>query len=374
MSVYLDCNATTPVEPEVVHIMTRYLVGDYGNSGSRTHEYGVAAKSAVEAARSQVASVVESDKADVLFTSGATESNNLAIVGLKDYLQKNNKKVISSKIEHKAVLEPLEHLESVGVSVEYLESSPGGIVEPDTLERLLSKDVGLVSLMHVNNETGAIQPIEQYARLLEGSDAFFHVDAAQGYGKEISALQNKRIDMISCSAHKIYGPKGIGALVTRQRRYKRPPLCPILFGGGQERGLRPGTMAVHQITGFGLAAELALRNSDSRQQVCQKIKQRALSAFKKLNPVYNGADSSISSTLNISIPGINSEAAIVALKGVAAVSNGSACTSSNYTHSHVLQAMGLQDSVIEGALRFSWCHLTPEFDWNPIVDALEELL
>jgi len=373
MSIYLDCNASTPLEPSVAEVMKRYLESEFGNPGSRTHEYGSAAKVGVERARSQVASVVNADKSDVIFTSGATEANNLALLGLKQYLLEEGKSVITSQIEHKSVLEPLAYLESVGVKVAYLEPNEDGVVDPRVLSGCLSDSVGLVSLMHVNNETGAIQLIDKYADLLEGLDVFFHVDAAQGYGKEIGALQHKRIDMISCSAHKVYGPKGVGALISRQRRYKRAPLKAITFGGGQERGLRPGTLPTHQIAGFGVAAELALKNADSRRLKCAKIKDAALSAFDKLKPIYLGSENAISSTLNVSFPGINSEAAIVALKGLVAISNGSACTSSSYAHSHVLQSMRVDGSVIEGALRFSWCHMTEDVDWGAITSVLRGL-
>ena len=373
MSTYLDCNATTPVDPEVAEIMWRFLVENFGNPGSRTHDFGNTAKIAVEHAREQVASVVKTDKSDVTFTSGATEANNLALVGLKGYLLESKKTVITSQIEHMAVLEPLAHLEAAGVKVMYLAPNKDGIIEPSDLEGLLSDDVGLVSLMHINNETGAIQPIEKYADILARTNTYFHVDAAQGFGKDIEQLQHDRIDMISCSGHKIHGPKGIGALITKRRRYKRPPITPLLLGGGQERNLRAGTLPTHQIAGFGLAAVLALSNAGKRHLYCLKIKEDAIAAFDRLTPVYNGLKYSASHTLNLSVRGVNSEAAIVALKGVAALSNGSACTSSSYTHSHVLKAMKVDDDVLEGALRFSWSHMTSEVDWELIVKKLSEL-
>ncbi len=228
-------------------------------------------------------------------------------------------------------------------------------------------------MMHANNETGAIQPLVEYADTLANHDAYFHVDAAQTYGKELESLRNKRIDMISCSGHKVYGPKGVGALITHRRKYKRPPLVPLMFGGGQERGLRPGTLPVHQIAGFGKAAEMAMAEHQIRKEACWKIKQTALSVLDYLQPHYHGQDIALASTLNFSIAGINSEAAIVALKGVAAVSNGSACTSSSYSPSHVLQAMGLEEDEILGALRFSWCHMTEEIPWAEIADRLDSL-
>lgn len=374
MTTYLDCNATTPLEPQVVDIMRKYLEIEFANAGSRTHEFGNIAKSAVEKARKQVGLVVDADKSDVIFTSGATEANNMAILGLEKYADEVGRRhIITSAIEHKAVLEPVEYLNSKGFEVTVLKPNAQGVVSPDDLAEALTDQTILVSLMHVNNETGVIQPLEGYSSALSGHDAYFHVDAVQGYGKEIDALLDQRIDLISCSAHKLYGPKGVGALIARRRKYKRPPLAPLMYGGGQERGLRPGTLAVHQIAGFGMAAELALQNHKQRKQSCLKIKQEALLVFDSLPVKYHGASEVLASTLNLSIPGVNSEAAIVVLKGLAAVSNGSACTSSSYTPSHVLEAMGLEDEEIEGALRFSWCHMTGDVPWNDIASRLNSL-
>jgi cysteine desulfurase len=374
MTVYLDCNATTPMEPQVIEIMMKYMELDYANAGSRTHEYGLIAKSAVEMAREQVGLVVGADKSDVVFTSGATEANNLAILGLESHaIALGKRHIITSAIEHKAVLEPVAQLESKGFDVTYLKPNSHGHISVDELAKALRPTTVLVSLMHANNETGSIQPLDGYARALVDHDAYFHVDAAQTYGKELAPLQNGRIDLISCSAHKIYGPKGIGALVTRRRRYKRPPLIPLMFGGGQERGLRPGTLPVHQIAGFGLAAELAVTDHQVRQGICSKVKQAAILAIQDLEPSYHGSGPVLASTLNFSIEGINSEAAIVALKGVAAISNGSACTSSSYESSHVLEAMGLDEDEVLGALRFSWCHLTEDIPWHEIAGRLNSL-
>mgnify|MGYP001229122334 CR=1 FL=1 len=347
---------------------------EFANAGSRTHEFGNMAKSAVEKAREQVGMVVGADKSDVVFTSGATEANNMAILGLEKHANEVERRhIITSAIEHKAVLEPIEELERRGFDVTVLKPDERGVVDSGDLRDALTDDTILVSLMQVNNETGVIQPIADYVAALEVHDAYFHVDAAQGYGKEIEGLLNSRIDLISCSAHKLYGPKGVGALIARRRKYKRPPLEPLMFGGGQERGLRPGTLPVHQIAGFGVAAEIARRDYRQRKEACSKIKQAALSAFDDLPVKYHGTSDVLASTLNLSIPGVNSEAAIVALKGIAAVSNGSACTSSSYTPSHVLQAMGLDDDEVEGALRFSWCHMTGDVPWGEIAYRLESL-
>lgn len=375
MTVYLDCNATTPLEPEVIDIMKKYLCEEFANAGSRTHEFGNIAKAAVEHAREKVGLVVAADKSDVIFTSGATEANNIAILGLETFaLESGKQHIITTSIEHKAVLEPIAYLKDKGFDVTYLQPGINGRINPLDLEQALRADTCLVSIMHVNNETGAIQPLNECVDVLKTHDAYFHVDAAQSFGKEIDVLKDSRIDLISCSAHKLYGPKGVGALINRRRKYKRVPLSPILFGGGQERGLRPGTLPVHQIAGFGIAAELALKHNKTRVEKCKKIKQEAISALEALSPIYHGQEHCIASTLNFSIEGVNSEAAIVALKGIVAVSNGSACTSSSYSPSHVLEAMHLSEDEIEGALRFSWCHLTETPDWGAVTTALSRLV
>ena len=355
--------------------MQRYLVEDFGNEGSRTHEYGARAKRAVQKARDQVGQIVGAQRDEVIFTSGATEANNIAILGLADHGEKRDRKhIISTLIEHKAVLEPLEELERRGFEVELLAPKTGGWVEPEKIKAALRPDTLLVSVMHANNETGVIQPIEEIAALLRGHDAYFHVDAAQTFGKLIEPLRNERIDLISASAHKIFGPKGIGALITRRREYDRPPLKPLAFGGGQERGLRPGTLPVHLIVAFGEACALALQHQEARANKVQAFRKKLLQELEPLSPVPHGDQSRVmSNVVNLSIPGLNSEASMVALKGLVAISNGSACTSSNYTTSHVLKAMGLPEKEALSALRISWCHLTPEVDWKAVVELLNAL-
>jgi cysteine desulfurase len=362
------------MEPQVIEIMRNYMEVEYANAGSRTHEYGNTAKSAVEKSRESVGLVVGADKSEVIFTSGATEANNMAILGLEAYANEVGKRhIITSAIEHKAVLEPIILLHGRGFDVTVLKPGADGVVTPDALLAALTPQTILVSLMHANNETGALQPITDYADVLNDHEAYFHVDAAQSYGKEVDPLLNKRIDLMSCSAHKLYGPKGIGALIVRRRKYKRVPIEPLMVGGGQERGLRPGTLPVHQIAGFGVAAKLALENHEYRNDTCLNIKRQAVEALKELPVSYNSPLGALSSTLNFSISGVNSEAAIIALKGLVAISNGSACTSSSYTSSHVLSAMDLEEDVVEGALRFSWCHMTGEIPWAEIVERLQSL-
>lgn len=374
--IYLDCNATTPIEPVVSEVMLRYVNEEFGNEGSRTHEFGAAAKQAVQKARDQVASVVGVGREEILFTSGATESNNLALLGLAAFGEENGRKhILSTQIEHKAVIEPLEEMAKRGFEVEFLRPNAGGWVEPEQIEAALRPQTLLVSVMHANNETGVIQPIEEIASLLEGHPAYFHADAAQTFGKIIEPLQNKRIDLISVSAHKIFGPKGVGALVTRRRGFDRVPLRPLVFGGGQERGLRPGTLPVHLIVGFGMAAEIAQKNQKKWVELNLRTRSAMLNAFEELGASIHGDSTRVlPHVVNLSIRDVNSEAAIVALKDLVAISNGSACTSANYTLSHVLQSMGLPEEEILSALRISWCHMTPEVDWKGIVTRIKSLL
>lgn len=376
MAIYLDCNATTPIEPLVLEEVIRFMSEEFGNSGSRTHDYGTRAKQAVNRAREQVADVVKTKSDEVVFTSGATESNNLALLGLAEYGEQNNRRhIVSTAIEHKAVLEPLEYLAKRGFEVTFLPPTSGGFVDPEAVKKSLRKDTLLVSVMHVNNETGILQPIREIADVLDDHLAYFHIDAAQGFGKEIADLHNERIDLISISGHKVFAPKGIGALVTRRRGFNRVPLKPLTYGGGQERGLRPGTLPVSLIVGLGLAAELAVENANNRAELCRAFRHRALDALLPLEPVFNGdPEQMVPHTLNISFPGIDSEALMLALKDEIAISNGSACTSHRYEPSHVLSAMNIPQATIQSAVRFSWCHLTGEPDWTAVVKKINSLL
>lgn len=375
MNAYLDCNATTPIEPEVRELVLRFMSEEFGNAGSRTHDFGARAKRAVQQARDQVAAVVGVERDEVIFTSGATEANNLAILGLIAHAEKSGRRhVISTQIEHKAVLEPLDVLRSRGFDVTLLPPTSGGWVDPAALASALRPDTLLVSVMHANNETGELQPLSDLCAVLGSHEAFLHTDAAQGFGKDLDALRNRRIDLISISGHKLYAPKGIGALVTRRRGFDRIPLAPLMFGGGQERGLRPGTQAVHLIAGLGLAAELAARNLVARRARVQAIREQALAAFAPLQPHWNGDPARcLPHVLNLSFPGLDSEAVMLAWKGLAAVSNGSACTSHSYEPSHVLKAMGLDADRLRGALRISWCHLTGDVPWGDMAAAVRRL-
>jgi cysteine desulfurase len=372
MTVYLDCNATSPMEPAVAEVVQQYLLEEYGNAGSRTHEFGLRAKDAVQVARSDVADVVGASPEEVVFTSGATEANNLALLGLAEAAEGAGRRhIITSTIEHKAVLEPLEVLTQRGFEVDLISPTPGGWIDPDDVAARLRPDTFAVTVMHANNETGILQPLQEIADTLADHDAYFHTDAAQGFGKELDALRNPRIDLISVSAHKLYGPKGVGALIARRRGYHRPPLRPLMFGGGQEHGLRPGTLPVALIAGLGMAARIATRDAATRAETNRHYGKQLRDALDLLGArVHGDSDRCLPHVLNASVPGVDGEAALLATKGLVAISNGSACTSHSYEPSHVLTAMGLPDEAIAGALRFSWCHMTPDFDVDELVERL----
>ena len=374
--VYLDCAATSPIEPAVLEEMFRVWTEEPGNAGSRTHEYGTRAKRLIQNAREQIASVVRSKPEEVIFTSGATESNNIAIFGLASCGNTQNRRhIVSTAIEHKAVLEPLQALEKQGFEVTLVSPDASGAVPAEAIGEALRPDTLLVSVMHVNNETGIRQPIQGIAEMLDGHEAYFHVDAAQGFGKDINTLRTDRIDLISISAHKIFGPMGVGSLVARRRVHTKVPLEPMYFGGGQERGLRPGTLPVALIAALGFASELAVRDHIQRQERCLTIRSEAFKALGSLDIRYIGdPELALPHILNFAVEGADSEAMIVALKDLIAVSNGSACTSQSYDASHVLTAMELPESILNSAIRLSWCHLTPHVDWKRVSGRIAELI
>ena len=375
MPVYLDCAATTPMDPRVLELCIRYMERDFGNAASRSHRHGASARQAVEHARDQVAAVIAAQRGDVIFTSGATESNNLALLGLAEAgLQTGKTHIVSSRIEHRAVLEPLEALARRGFKVTLVDPAPGGWVEPAAIEAAVREDTLLVSVMHVNNETGAIQPIAEIAERLASTPVYFHTDAAQGFAKDIAALRHERIDLISISAHKICGPKGVGALIVRRRGKDRPAIAPLLFGGGHERGLRPGTLPVALIAGFGLAAELWAAEEDERRHCGLEFRRRLLEGLAPLQPVVNGDESRcLPFLLNVAIPGTDSDSVMEAWSDLVSVSSGAACSSQSYTCSHVLTAMGISESRAAAAIRFSWCHMTELPDLEQMVSALVEV-
>jgi cysteine desulfurase len=329
----------------------------------------------VEHARGQVAEVVRARRDEVIFTSGATESNNLAILGLaEERLRSGRRHLITTAIEHKATLEPFEEMARLGFEVQILPVRRDGRFDPQRLADALRPDTLLVSTMQVNNETGVLQPLAEIADIVANRDTLWHVDAAQGYGKELEQLRHPRIDLISISGHKIYGPKGVGALIARKHDRQFPPLRPLMFGGGQEQGLRPGTLPIPLIAGLGEAAKLALRNNGERLDTCQAFRTKAREAFAALGARQNGAEEhTLPHVLNVSLPGINSEQAIKALKNTIAVSSTSACTSHTRTPSHVLTAMGLSPEQVEQSIRLSWCHMTPDVDWDEVETILRAL-
>jgi cysteine desulfurase len=366
--IYLDCAATTRLDPAVRDEMLPFLDGEFGNAGSRTHAWGQRARAAVERARDQLAAIAGVGRGDVIFTSGATESNNLAILGLAT--QPGH--IVTTAIEHHAVLGPIAELERRGFTVTRIAPDTHGIVSAERIVSALRADTVLVSVMHVNNETGTVQPVEEVADRLAGTNVYIHVDAAQSFAREIDPLRHPRIDLISASAHKLNGPKGVGALLMRRRDGTRPPLQPLMFGGGQERGLRPGTMPVALAVGFGAAAERAAMDHSERRRRCLRFRDALLDGLAPLDPVVNGdLQRSVPHIVNLSFPGVVAEVVIDAWQDLVAVSNGAACTSQQYTCSHVLAAMDLPAWRADGAIRLSWCRSTPEPDWAALVSALE---
>lgn len=353
--LYLDTAATTPVRPEVADLVLFHLREEFGNSGSRTHDWGSRAKKAVQKAREQVACVARCKPDEVIFTSGATEADNLAILGLAPYGRETGRKhIISCATEHKAVLEPLEHLAEQGFDVDLVKPRASGIVEvADVMERV-RPDTLLVSMMLVNNETGVIQDVDSLGQKLRDTPTLLHVDAVQGFAKP-TGQSLEYADLVSISAHKIAGPKGAGALITRRRGWKGVPLSPLMYGGGQERKLRPGTVSVPLVAGLGLASELMEADADEWAQSALAFREHLIEALSVVPFEVNGdQNGSVPHILNVAFHGIDSEALIVALQGVAAIATGSACTSSSYTPSHVLTAMGLSNEQVESSVRFSW--------------------
>jgi len=374
--VYLDAAATTPVDGRVASLVMTLMTQEFGNAGSRTHVYGAQALDEVNRARQRVAEAINATVDEIIFTSGATESDNIAILGLEHEARKTGRlHIVSTAIEHKAVLEPLHHLEGRGFEVTYVRPDRSGYVDAAEVTAAVRADTILVSVMHGNNETGALQPVQDIARGLAQSDVYFHVDAAQTFGRVTEPLRDRRIDMISLSGHKVFAPKGIGALVVRRRQGKRAPLLPLMFGGGQERGLRPGTLPTPLIAGFGLACQLAVEEERARQDACRRIRRLALDGLASIHPVVHGDESRgvLPNILSFAVPGVDSEAAIVAVKDVVAISNGSACTSARYEPSHVLVAMGLPDDVVSGTLRLSWTHHTEDVPWQGLVERLADI-
>ena len=364
MSIYLDWNASAPIAPEVVETMMEVYRNQIGNADSRTHAYGEAVRAVVEHARKQVAALLGVTSAEVFFTSGATESSNIAIQGLAAYAEQSGKRhIITSAIEHKAVLETVKAMGRRGFEVDIVAPEPSGRVAKEKIMEKLRADTLLVSLMHVNNETGVIQPVEELGAELEKREILFHVDATQSCGKLVDELRRLKYRMLSFSAHKMRGPQGVGVLVLKKRDYKLPPVKAILYGGEQERGIRPGTIPAALAAGCGKACELAAMRYKEDSRKLQQIKAMLLQMIDEAGLAYsiNGdAEFSLPSTLNLSLHGISAEALMIAARGDCAISNGSACTSKSYAPSYVLAAMGVPEEQIESSIRLSWGAETDE--------------
>ena len=378
MSIYLDYNASTPVDQRVIDVMVDVYQNKYGNADSRTHDYGETARLAVENARQQVADLLAVKKDEVFFTSGATESDNIVIQGLVEYGEANGKKhIITTAIEHKAVLEPLGLLEKKGFTVDYVKPDISGRVKAEDVISLVRDDTLLVSVMHANNETGIIQPVYEIGEALADKGTFFHIDAAQSFGKLVDESRSVKYDMLSASAHKMYGPQGIGALILRKKRYKLPPVKPIMVGGGQEHGFRPGTVPTALIVGFGEACRIAKEEYKENYVKYQNVKKQMLDLIKKSGLKYsiNGnQDNCIANTLNVSFHGVNSEAIMLATKQYCGISNGSACNSTSYAPSYVLMSMGIEEEFISSSVRISF-GTTCEFDYlNKLLNTVLSLV
>jgi cysteine desulfurase len=361
LPIYLDYAATTPVDPRVADKMMEYLTptGKFGNPASRSHQFGWDAEAAVEDAREQVAALINADAKDIVWTSGATEADNLAIKGIAHFYQKKGKHLITSKTEHKAVLDTCRQLEREGFEVTYLDPEPNGLIDLNKLSDAIRKDTILVSLMHVNNEIGVIADIAAIGDLTRSKGVFFHVDAAQSTGKVAIDVETMQVDLMSLSAHKTYGPKGIGALYVRRK--PRVRIEPQMHGGGHERGMRSGTLATHQIVGMGEAFRLAKLEMVEEQTRLLALRNRFWNGLKDLEEIYINGDLEhrVAGNLNVSFAFIEGESLIMALKELA-VSSGSACTSASLEPSYVLRAIGRQDELAHSSIRFSFGRFTTE--------------
>lgn len=359
LPIYLDYSATTPVDKRVAEKMMQYLTneGCFGNPASRSHKFGWQAEEAVDIARNQIADLVNADPREIVFTSGATESDNLAIKGVAHFYDKKGKHIITCKTEHKAVLDTCRELERQGYEVTYLEPESNGLIDLDKLATAMRDDTILVSIMHVNNEIGVIQDIEKIGEMCRERKIIFHVDAAQSAGKLPIDLQQLKVDLMSFSAHKIYGPKGIGALYVRRK--PRIRIESQMHGGGHERGMRSGTLPTHQIVGMGEAFRLAKEEMAQDLAHVTAMRDRFLAGIKDLEQVFiNGSvEQRYPGNLNVSFNFVEGESLMMSLKDLA-VSSGSACTSASLEPSYVLRALGLNDEMAHSSIRFSFGRFT----------------
>ena len=375
MSIYLDYNASTPIDPDVLDVMIDVYKNHIGNADSRTHEFGESARKIVETARKQVADLLEISPSEVFFTSGATESNNIAIQGLENYaVEKGKKHIITSSIEHKAVLETVKVMEQRGFEVDIIDPEPSGCIDTRKVLEKVKSTTLLVSIMHVNNETGMIQPVIDLGEKLQARGVLFHVDATQSCGKLVDELRLLKYNMLSFSAHKLRGPQGVGVLVLRKKNYKLPPVNAIMYGGQQEHGIRPGTIPVALVAGCGKACEIAERYYKDNSNKLTKVKAAIIDMISSsgLEYEFNGDQTlCLNNTINLCLHGVSSEALMISTKKYCGISNGSACTSKSYSPSYVLVAMGLPIERIENSIRISW---GPETDLGQLSIDFEELL
>lgn len=361
LPIYLDYSATCPVDPRVAEKMMQCLTMDglFGNPASRSHRFGWQAEEAVDLARNQVADLIGADPREIVFTSGATESNNLAIKGVAHFYASKGKHIITSKTEHKAVLDTCRQLEREGFEVTYLEPMPNGLFTIEMIENAMRDDTILVSIMHVNNEIGVVQNIAAIGELCRSRKILLHVDAVQSVGKIPVDVEALKVDLLSVSAHKVYGPKGIGALFVRRK--PRVRLEAQMHGGGHERGMRSGTLPTHQIVGMGEAFRIAKEEMVSEGERIFALRQRLWNGIKDIEAVYINGDleQRVPGNLNVSFAYVEGESLIMALKDLA-VSSGSACTSASLEPSYVLRALGLNDELAHSSIRFSMGRFTTE--------------
>jgi cysteine desulfurase len=374
--VYLDCAATTPVDPRVTAAMVRCLGvdGEFGNPAS-DHGYGDAASGCVEAARAQVASCVGALPQEVIWTSGATEADNLAIFGVARYYRGQGRHIVTTRTEHRAVLDPCRELERRGWKVTYLPPDAGGVIQPAAVAAALRDDTVLVSIMHVNNEIGVVQDVAAIAALCATHGARFHVDAAQSVGKVEIDFASLGADLLSLSAHKVYGPKGVGALLVSQHgRGAKVQLTPLQFGGGQERGLRSGTVATHQVVGMGTAFELARTAPSGEAARIARLRERLWQGLAALGGTHRNGDAlhSVPHILNVSFEGVEGESLLAAVRPRLAVSTGSACSSALREPSYVLRALGRDPVLSESSLRFGLGRFSSDADIDAALEAVAE--
>ena len=370
LPIYMDYSATTPVDPRVVDKMIPYLREQFGNPASRSHSYGWDAERAVEQAREDVAALVHCDSREIVWTSGATESNNLALKGAANFYQSKGKHIITVKTEHKAVLDTCRELERVGFEVTYLDVLENGLLDLEVLKAAIRPHTTLISVMMVNNETGVIQDIAAIGEICRAKGIIFHVDAAQATGKVEIDLGTLKVDLMSFSAHKTYGPKGIGALYVRRK--PRVRIEAQIHGGGHERGMRSGTLATHQIVGMGEAFRLAREEMAGENERVRVLRDRLLAGLSQMEEVYVNGDMEhrVPHNLNLSFNFVEGESLIMAVKDVA-VSSGSACTSASLEPSYVLRALGRNDELAHSSIRFTVGRFTTEQDVDYVINLLK---